>query len=363
MALDFPLTPVPGALYRGSNGVVYQYNSTYGVWLAVSSNIAPPVDFTAAGTPTFASTAAFVPALTTIISGNSGGWYSTGNGRFTPPAGRYCLFAFWSHYATGGANQINLTARKNGAAITPNFAATSAAASYPIEVSFALNVDANGTDYFDILVQSGSYPGVAINIVFGAFALAGGAQPPPASYGTSWRQLGRVVPTAGQASVDFVALPSDINDIEFRWDIQPATNAVNLVLQVYGGSGALDTTAGDYSWAQIVALYNQNGTAPSVYGSAAGPDNARIILTQYPTGANNASLVDPVGGRATINNIRDATRGKDFTWQCHHHNGSYLVGITGTASRRVADAITGLRLSWGTGNFAAGGAVTLWGSP
>jgi hypothetical protein len=39
------------------------------------------------------------------------------------------------------------------------------------------------------------------------------------------------------------------------------------------------------------------------------------------------------------------------------------MSIHGTGWRGVAGAITGLRLQWGTGTFAAGGAVSLWGSP
>src|SRR5262245_5705744 len=124
-------------------------------------------------------------------------------------------------------------------------------------------VDCNGTDVIDVQVYCGVASNVNLPFWFGAFALPGGAQPPPASYGSSWRRLGRVVPTAAQATVDFQNLASDINDLELRWDVLNATNLVNLMLQLYGSSGALDTTTANYSWAMTAPLYGLNGTAPA----------------------------------------------------------------------------------------------------
>jgi len=68
----------------------------------------------------------------------------------------------------------------------------------------------------------------------------------------------------------------------------------------------------------------------------------------------------------TINNIRDAARMKQAHWQSEFLDSSntYWMQMVGSGGRTgAAMALTGLRLSWSSGNFAAGGAVTLWGSP
>jgi hypothetical protein len=320
-------------------------------------------DFTALLASVALPTTAQVSLNMPVVNGNSGGYYSPTTGRWTPPVGRYFIYASMYAACATAASNVQIQIRKNATVITSSYSTTSTAA-FVTAVSCGMNVDANGSDFFDITILGTSNGTNATNLTFGAFPTQGMVGPPgPAGViSNGFRLISRVVPTAGQATIDFTSLPSDINDLELRWDVSPTVAGNNLVLQFYNGSGVLDTTAGNYSWSDLRGIHNNNATTILGYGSAGTSDTARIILTVPPTGANNTAA-DPVGGRAAINNIRDTARGKTMHWQCYHHDGSNLSSISGSASRRVADAITGLRLSWGSSSFAAGGAVSLWGSP
>ena len=415
--LDFPASPTNGQLFTGVNGVVYQWNSASGLWLVYGTgpNSAivgdtPPSNPTGGqfwfnsalgqtfvwytdpnssqwvpANPSTAATAGTTPgdfcvsgtsatngiplspvvwSAGTVVSGNAGGWYNSSNGRWTPPAGRYLVYATMTAVAGGGASGIQIALRKNGTVLSTGQDVT-AQANYGAQSSVFLNVDANGTDYFDVTVASLSYTATASQMIFGAIPIGTVVYTTP---GPAWRQLGRVIPTAGQATVDFQNVPADINDLELRYDVLNQTTDVTLWCQFYDGSGAL--VSANYNWS--VGVQNGNATANTAvtqYSVAAfGAGGGNQFPLTYPSAGNgpsNSATLGGVQGQLRINNIRDANRPKSATFQSNYliTGGAQTYHLQGGAWRNLQMALTGLRLLWGTGNFAAGGAVTLWGSP
>ena len=159
--IDFPASPADGQVFGATNGVLYKWSAAVGAWLA--QNPAPPLggtgDFFAQGATGWAPgsintwTTAKPPNVNT---GNSGLWYNTATGVYTPPAGRYRLFAELSFNSNASATLGQLRWRKNGAAI-PNTdtAQHSANPSAWGSVTNEVTVDANGADTFDLQVQCG----------------------------------------------------------------------------------------------------------------------------------------------------------------------------------------------------------------
>ena len=230
--IDFPTSPINGQLFNAPNGVTYRWQSTPapGLWLSgsgvasVSAGTTPPAspapnalwwnsDAITGGGQLYVyyndgNTAQWVPAATgslpttpggdfcanhtsgyptltntfttliptQILSGNSGGWYSTSTGRYTPPAGRYCVYA-----AIGGppavACHVQLYVRKNGTPIVQS-ADTNAANSQYANPSASVIVDANGTDWFDIQGNSTNTTCVLNQLTFQAFPISGIKGPP-----------------------------------------------------------------------------------------------------------------------------------------------------------------------------------------
>jgi hypothetical protein len=200
--LDFPNSPTDQQLWGAPNGVTYQFNASPspGYWAAVGGSTTgatisstPPVnpfggqiwwqpdlarafiwyfdgnsyqwvpldpgtgalatgaDFFSSGAPALGTTA----QVTTmpVISGNSGSWYSTGTGRFIPPAGRYNLFAAIGGYSNAGAIGINGAIRKNGVTVGQGPAVNTPGANQWGVTPHNVQADANGSDYFDFLVS------------------------------------------------------------------------------------------------------------------------------------------------------------------------------------------------------------------
>ena len=413
--LDFPASPTNGQLFTGANGVVYQWNSVGGLWLVygvgTNSGIVgdtPPANpvagqfwFNSAlgqtfvwytdpnssqwvpASPNTAATAGTTPgdfcvygtsaangiptspvvwSTGTVVSGNAGGWYNSSNGRWTPPAGRYLVYATMTAAAGGGASGMQIALRKNGLVLTTG-QDVSAQANYGAQSSVFLNVDANGTDYFDVTVASLSYTATASQMIFGAVPVGTVVY---TTTGPAWRQLGRVIPTAGQSTVDFQNVPTDINDLELRFDVTPTTNAQDLALQFFDNTGTIDNTAAHYQWNVNVALTGTAvGGSPVVNNSVATTIGTCMIL-DYSVATRRVINTVAATGHVMINNIRDAARYKVARWQMEYtsDDGTQYMSSVGTGRRVINGAITGTRLSWSAGStFAAGGAVTLWGSP
>lgn len=218
MAIDFPNAPTVNQLFYASNGGTYQWNGT--IWLPIGNttatiyvgdtppsspianqfwfnsalgqtfiyyndgnttqwvpaNPAPAVpprmsgDFMATFAGTWPGTAATV-LFPTIANGNVGSYYNPANGRYTPPAGRYHIYAGVSgSTATGAAtNSVNL--RKNGTTVLSSTDSV-AAANLWAQPSLKATVDANGTDYFDIQCAGTAWDRAGTTAWFGAFPIS-----------------------------------------------------------------------------------------------------------------------------------------------------------------------------------------------
>ena len=161
-ALDFPASPVNNQVFNAPNGVAYVYDATRTVWMVQPVSAGFVGDFTAWGNavaPTVSATGGFY-IFPTILSGNAGGWYNTSNGRFTPPKGRY-LVGF-NVVVSNNASAIiySVDLYKNGAFVMRS-GGTTFAANNPQSAALAVEVDANGTDYFQVY---GGGNGTGINV-------------------------------------------------------------------------------------------------------------------------------------------------------------------------------------------------------
>jgi len=365
MALDFPNSPTAGQLYAAPNGVTYQWSSTYTAWLPLAVTSAGVGDFYANAITNLASlTAGATVTLLfgTVVSGNAGGWYSPGpggTGRFTPPAGRYHISAGYSAYSASGGMGSSLYLRKNGVTVV-RVDNTSPSANQSVCPFIDVQLDANGTDYFDVQAFNNTAVSAITGTWFGAFPIS--AAGPAAGTVGSWRRIARVVPIAGQAAIDFINIPADINDLELRYDVTPATNGVYFDLQLYNAAGTL-LTGNNYVYTSFYQVHNSAVGANVVnYPSTGG--TSVILLGGINTSGWGASSSFPIQGKASINNIRDV-RIKHVACQYGFVDPTnvYYAQVVSDGVYTVATAISGLHLYMSTGNFAAGGAVSLYGSP
>src|SRR5262249_10951477 len=96
---------------------------------------------------------------------------------------------------------------------------------------------------------------------------------------SGWRLIERIVPTAGQTTVDFTAIPPDINDIEIRFDVQPQNNDVTLWGQFYDGSGSLVTA--NYNWSTSMQQSNAAANDPVLQRSGGAANTAAQFALSY----------------------------------------------------------------------------------
>jgi hypothetical protein len=419
--IDFPNSPADQAIFNGPNGVIYQWIAASNLWKAlgvgqqsiVVGDTAPASPFN--GMMWWNSTLAqlfiyyndgnssqWVPAVppatqllttpggdffayhsappslgtaltqmipNTIYSGNSGNWYNPSNGRYTPPPGRYLLMAGYVSYA-GSATTAQLWLRKNGVNLGGAGSTllgigmqVPAGASWQGDPQGTAIVDANGTDYFDYVVQNNAASTV-LSEWFGAFPISGvqGPAGPPGVVGTTWRQLQRTVISAAQPSFDITGIPADINELMFTYDLTPVT-ASGLVFQFYNNTGTLDAT-GPYGWVGKWANNAMAGGAAVVTYSGNSQGFTTGVVFNGSVAGWGVSTTSGGRGRGQVVNIRDTTRGKNVDFACSwvDQTNSYLGTFDGQGWRGTVGAITGLRLSFGTGNIASG-AVEVWGSP
>jgi hypothetical protein len=318
-------------------------------------------DFAAMGTPGVSAggTALAMP----VINGNSGGYYNAATGRWTPPAGRYNLYGCLGAWNNSAGIGISVNIRKNGVVFGQTISTNSPGANVWGTVTIEAQVDANGTDYFEIF---GSATATGSTGYMGAYPIQGmvGPQGPAGVISNGYRLISRVVPTANQNSVDFTNIPSDINDLELRWDVT-GLSAAALIVQAYGSTGVVDGTSGRYIWTVIWSQHAMSGgSSPTVYNSTSqGLTTAFGVSAAYA--GSHPSTTSGIRGHGTINGIRD-TRVKSLEWQTDflEQTNTYGISLVGTGMRNFADAVTGVRVTWGVANnFAAGGSVSLWGSP
>jgi hypothetical protein len=92
----------------------------------------------------------------TLQGGNTGSWFNVSTGRYTPPAGKYFIQCQGSVQAPAGGNgSTQMKMRKNGSVLT-NGPMGSGSASFFIPLTLGTYVDANGTDFFDFVVNCGA---------------------------------------------------------------------------------------------------------------------------------------------------------------------------------------------------------------
>jgi hypothetical protein len=365
--INFPAAPVAGQIFFASNGAVYQYNSTYTSWLQIASTVLQDGTFQAS-----ASGSQFAPSVIstwetanpTVTLGNVGGWYNATTGVYTPPAGRYYLYGQITYFSSSAAMFGELRWRKNGVVI-PNSTVSSFSpgANQNTPTNCAVIVDANGTDTFELQVQSSVLMSFCVGTM-GAFPLSQAAAIPGG--GSSWRQIARTVVAAPQADLTFQNIPTDVNDIELNFDLTPVNNAVDIVLQWYDGAGVLLNTS--YGFTLNMNTNGQAlGTAPFVFNNISAGGITTGIIMDYAAGGVrvNNGAVGGIRGTVRMNNIRDAARPKSVRFQTDYLSDDTATfrSAVGSGWRGVATAVTGFRLLFGTGNIAAGGSATLWGSP
>lgn len=362
--IDFPASPVAGQIFFASNGAVYQYNSTYTSWVQIASSVLNDATFYVEG-----AGALFAPSVVstwetanpgTVRIGNVGGWYNTSTGVFTPPAGRYLLIASCSFMSSSSSMQGQLRWRKNGAVILTNFDTVvhTPGTSLWGTVQNQIIVDANGTDTFDLQVQSTVLMSQAWGYI-GAYPLSQQSL----AGGSSWRQIARTVVGAPQATLNFQNIPSDINDIEVRFDLTPVSNDVDLYVQLYDGSNTLLTGA-NYNWSQTMTSHAQAiASAPAVAGSVGVGVNTTFIL-DYSVATRRISASAPAAGKFEINNIR-AVQQKYLRSEIDYLSGdnTLILDVKGGGRYAGSVAVTGCRLLFSGGNIAAGSVASLWGSP
>jgi hypothetical protein len=108
----------------------------------------------------------------TVIYGNSGGWLNLTNGRYTPPAGRYSVQCTNGMQAPSGGNGTwTLVVRKNGVRVPLVGANGSGSASFSINLTMGIWVDANGTDYFEFCANPAALPMSPQGGMFTAFPI------------------------------------------------------------------------------------------------------------------------------------------------------------------------------------------------
>jgi hypothetical protein len=368
MMIDFPNAPTDGQTFLAPTGVLYRWVAASSLWIAASGTT-PGGDFCATfqsggGIPTSDTTL----VLPTVATGNSGGWYSNSTGRFTPPAGRFFLFAEYMATQTAGSH-CSVSIRKNGAAIQYNRGSVSANGYYA-NPSVLIEADANGTDWFDMQISANA-GATGSWFVFGAFPISGvqGVQGPPGP-GNAWRILSRQVVSAAQPFVELASISSDINELDVHFDLVPVTNDQNLMCQFYGATGVLDVTTAHYSFAAWGAPHSLAMNSAPGSSTSIGAGFSTGILFAYA--AANAQVSNSAGsgikGSFKIPNIKAATR-KALMGQCYYldGSGSNVRNMTYAGDRSIVEAITGLRLSFvGAGNVLtniASGSFEVWGSP
>ena len=364
-AIDFPASPTVGQIFAAGNSINYQWTGT--LWLAVGTVVSPSpgADFCASSTvPGMSAGVTVVVSSLTVMAGNSPGYLNPTTGRFTPPAGRYLLQGYVQMYSSVSLIIGATGFRKNGVAIAGSVLnSTSPAANNFTEASSAVLVDANGTDYFE-MTALGHVSASVTNALFMAFPISGIKGPPGDPGQLGWRLLNRQVLGSAAAFIEYTGIPSDINDIEFRYDLTPVTNDSDCVMQWYF-NGALDNAGGHYASAVSVGSHVQaGGSAPSVAGSSTlGVTNS--ILFTYSVATRKVSATSGIRGKGTISNIK-ATRLHGTDYQSNYVSGdnTVLLAATGDGYNGTnALPITGLRLLFGSGNVAAGGTLSVWGSP
>jgi hypothetical protein len=149
------------------------------------------------------------------------------------------------------------------------------------------------------------------------------------------------------SSVDFIAIPTNVENLDITFDLLVSTNNVSLSMQFYNSAGVLDG-GNNYTFSDLVAY--TNSTTLQINGGAGGG----IFLGQ---GIQNNSIVG-CSGDITIQNIQ-AAKATQCNYRSHWNDqtGAATGSLFGGGYRGLAGNITGIRLIATSGNVT--GKVTV----
>jgi hypothetical protein len=181
--------------------------------------------------------ASFATLTPTTQVGNAGGWYNGGNGRWTPPAGRYYVWGGIVAGLTSGATFLQVVLRKNGVNLYGGYvwsSQTPATANWVGDPMVSAIVDMNGTDYIEIAASANNGVNYAsMQQMFGAFPLSGikGPQGDPGAVGQAGANAFNIRTTTQGFTLgnNYTAL--------FRSEATPVTD--------YDPDGVISTVAAD----------------------------------------------------------------------------------------------------------------------
>lgn len=164
---------------------------------------------------------------------------------------------------------------------------------------------------------------------------------------SSWR-IFQQQDVSAAAVIDFIDIPSTVNNIMCVYEIRPSTDAVNIGLRTYDAAGNLDTGATDYAWWSLSV-----DTTPASSAAADTTSEAIALAAAVDNG------VTGVGGTLTAMNIQAATYTK-FVYSTNYLDfpGTNGIGVTGFGQRLEAAAITGIRIYTSSGTVT--GKATLY---
>jgi microcystin-dependent protein len=252
-----------------------------------------------------------------ILSGNSGSWYNVATGRYTPPAGRYHISAHSTYMSSSGASTGYLQLYKNGVGVVNSYG-VSATTNYNDAQSLSCNIDANGTDYFEVFAGGGVAGTIGARLLmFSAFPLTGLKGPqgdPGVAGGGGDVPVGSVLDYAGTtAPAGWLLCQGQSVTVASYGNLHAAIG------YTYGGSGG-------------------NFNLPDLRGRViAGPDGGAGRLN-----IANPSTVGSAGGAGTVALAIGELPGHAHTIQSHGHtaSGHGLVGnnLSNGTTRAVGTA-------------------------
>jgi hypothetical protein len=109
-----------------------------------------------------------VTAFNSVINGNSGAYYNTTTGRYTPPAGRYCISTGFSIQQTStNPSSALISIRKNGTTVITSANTPNPSNGYGGPAVAQITADANGSDFFDVVTSQTSGTGLQFNVYAG----------------------------------------------------------------------------------------------------------------------------------------------------------------------------------------------------
>ena len=169
-----------------------------------------------------------------------------------------------------------------------------------------------------------------------------------------WEYINAIAPTAGQTSIDFTGLTGAVEHRLLIEGLRPQTDDVVLLLQVQTGGATWQTTGYVYAG----RLQGPGGGADT--GSTIDSLTSAIALTRASAGSGVGNAAgEGVEGEVsfTPGDTAHRRRFKSSVIFTRSDGVESLVEVGGAYG--ATTAITGVRLAWGSGNFAANGRVTL----